>query len=65
MNIVQAAEKFLRETVTDDTIIRHHLRTRDWLLKLEPGAGKAVQVAALLHDIERWVEEYKDVDNRP
>jgi hypothetical protein len=32
----------------------HHLvRTRDWLLELEPEAGEAVVLAALTHDMER------------
>lgn len=31
----------------------HLVRTRDWLLVLEPGAGEALRLAALTHDIER------------
>jgi len=31
----------------------HLVRTRDWLLVLEPGAGLAPRLAALTHDIER------------
>ena len=32
----------------------HHLvRTRDWVLELEPDAGEALRVAALTHDMER------------
>jgi hypothetical protein len=31
----------------------HLRRTRDWVLVLEPGAGEALQIAALTHDIER------------
>jgi hypothetical protein len=32
----------------------HHLvRTRDWLVALEPDAGEALRIAALTHDIER------------
>lgn len=34
---------------------RHLERTRDWLLELEPDAGEALQLAAVLHDIERAV----------
>ncbi len=34
----------------------HHLeRTRDWLLVLEPDASEPLQLAAVLHDIERAV----------
>jgi hypothetical protein len=32
---------------------RHLVRTRDWLLELDPGAGLALRLAALTHDIER------------
>jgi hypothetical protein len=32
---------------------RHLLRTEDWLLELDPGAGEALRLAAVLHDIER------------
>jgi hypothetical protein len=31
----------------------HLVRTRDWLLELEPEAGEALRLAALTHDIER------------
>jgi len=31
----------------------HLVRTRDWLLELEPGAGEALRLAALTHDMER------------
>jgi hypothetical protein len=32
----------------------HHLvRTRDWVLELEPDASEALQLAALTHDMER------------
>jgi Domain of unknown function (DUF4202) len=32
---------------------RHLLRTEDWAVELEPGAGEALRLAAVLHDIER------------
>jgi hypothetical protein len=32
---------------------RHLLRTEDWLVELDPDAGEALRVAAVLHDIER------------
>jgi hypothetical protein len=32
---------------------RHLVRTRDWLLVLEPNAGLALRLAALIHDAER------------
>ena len=31
----------------------HLVRTRDWLLELDPGAGDALRLAALTHDMER------------
>jgi hypothetical protein len=31
----------------------HLVRTRDWLLELDPGAGEAARLAALTHDMER------------
>jgi hypothetical protein len=34
---------------------RHLLRTRDWVLTLQPGASEALRIAALTHDIERIV----------
>jgi hypothetical protein len=35
---------------------RHLHRTLDWLLVLQPGASEALQLAAVLHDIERAFE---------
>lgn len=32
---------------------RHLVRTRDWALELEPDAGEALRLAALLHDADR------------
>jgi hypothetical protein len=32
---------------------RHLARTRDWLLVLDPTADEALQIAAVVHDIER------------
>jgi hypothetical protein len=32
---------------------RHLLLTEDWLVELEPDAGEALRLAAVLHDIER------------
>ena len=38
---------------------RHSTNTLEWLLKLEPGADVALQLAALGHDIDRAVESTK------
>jgi Domain of unknown function (DUF4202) len=32
---------------------RHLVRARDWVLVLEPDAGEALRIAAVLHDVER------------
>ena len=32
---------------------RHLVRTRDWLVRLEPAASEALRIAALTHDVER------------
>jgi hypothetical protein len=34
---------------------RHLIRTRDWLLELDPNAGEALRIAALTHDVERSI----------
>jgi hypothetical protein len=34
---------------------RHLVRTRDWVRTLEPAAGEALVLAALLHDVERSI----------
>ncbi|MEE9170146.1 MAG: DUF4202 family protein, partial [bacterium] len=38
---------------------RHADNTLEWLLRLEPDAGDALQLAALAHDIDRAIEEIK------
>ena len=41
--------------IADYVQARHLLRTRDWVVTLEPGAGEHLRDAALTHDIERRV----------
>jgi hypothetical protein len=48
----------------------HSTNTLEWLLKFEPGADEALQLAALGHDIDRAVEaskalraDFRDYDN--
>ena len=48
----------------------HAENTLEWLLKLDPAADQALQIAALAHDIERAVEaqkvrreDFKDYNN--
>ncbi len=43
--------------VTEDP--RHADNTLEWLLRLEPDASEALQLAALAHDIDRAIEEVK------
>jgi hypothetical protein len=43
---------------------RHLLRTRDWVVQLDPGAGEAARIAALTHDIERRVPGGPRLDPR-
>ena len=38
---------------------RHADNTLEWLLRLQPDAGDALQLAALAHDIERAIEKTK------
>jgi hypothetical protein len=38
---------------SDHPHARHLLRTEAWVLELEPDAGEALRLAAVLHDIER------------
>lgn len=33
--------------------VDHLVRTRDWVVELEPDAGEALRIAALTHDMER------------
>jgi len=59
-DLEQAAEAWIAGYFNE----RHLLRTRDWLLRLEPEAGDAARVAALTHDIERRVPGGPRLDPR-
>jgi hypothetical protein len=41
--------------IADYFLARHLVRTRDWVVTLDPAAGIALRIAALTHDIERRV----------
>ena len=41
--------------IADYVQARHLMRTRDWVVALDPDAGTALRIAALTHDIERRV----------
>lgn len=49
MTLEAAAERWIEGYWNE----RHLLRTRDWLLEVEPDASEALRVAALVHDCER------------
>jgi len=51
--IIEKVEKFIKEIIKTPHILKHHLRTRDYLLILKPNASIEAQIAALTHDIER------------
>jgi glutamate/tyrosine decarboxylase-like PLP-dependent enzyme len=51
MSLERAAEAWIAE----HSAARHLVRTRDWLLALEPEAGEHLRIAALTHDVERRV----------
>lgn len=50
--------------VADYFNARHLLRSRDWVVALYPGAGAALRIAALTHDIERRVPGGPRLDPR-
>ena len=54
---VRISELIAGSTVPEDP--RHSTNTLEWLLKLEPDADDALQLAALGHDIDRAVEASK------
>ena len=51
--IIKKVEDWIKEVITPEHILNHHLRTRDFLLLLKPDASIEAQIAALTHDIER------------
>lgn len=59
-----ALERAAEDWIADYFNARHLIRTRDWLLELEPDAGEALRVAALTHDIERRAPGSRPVNPR-
>jgi hypothetical protein len=53
MDVVSSVEKFIKEKIPAQHTLKHHHRTRDFLLILSPGVSIEAQIAALTHDIER------------
>ena len=59
---IESAKQNIRLIVADSRVPEdpHHAdNTLEWLLRLEPDAGEALQLAALAHDIDRAIEEVK------
>lgn len=48
-------ERAAEQWIADHPTARHLIRTRDWVLILDPEADEAVRLAALTHDVERRV----------
>ncbi len=46
-----------KSSVPEDPV--HSKNTLEWLVQLEPDADDALQIAALVHDIERAIEQQK------
>ena len=59
---VECAKQKIRLVVAGSRVpedSRHADNTLEWLLRLAPDAGYALQLAALAHDIDRAIEEIK------
>lgn len=62
MTNIKQAMRIVRETVAHSEVPedpRHAENTLHWVLKLDPQADQALQIAALAHDIDRAVSERK------
>ncbi len=62
MNNIDCARKKIRAVIAGSRVPedpRHADNTLEWLLRLEPDAGEALQLAALAHDIDRAIEAVK------
>jgi len=62
MDSIDCAKQKIRAAIAASRVPEdpHHAdNTLEWLLRLEPDAGEALQLAALAHDIDRAIEEVK------
>ena len=62
MNSIECAKQRIRAIIAGSKVPedpRHAENTLEWLLRLDPEADQALQIAALAHDIERAVEKQK------
>ena len=54
MSSAQSLEERALDWIADYSQAEHLVRTRDWVIELDPNAGEAMRLAALTHDIERY-----------
>ncbi len=62
MNSIERAKQRIAEVIASSTVPEdpwHSTNTLAWLLKIDPEADVALQIAALGHDIDRAVKERK------
>jgi len=62
MDSIDCAKQNIRAIISGSSVPEdpiHAENTLDWLLKLDPEADQALQIAALAHDIDRAVEAQK------
>jgi hypothetical protein len=62
MDSIDSAKQNIRTIISGSSVPEdpiHAENTLDWLLKLDPEADQALQIAALAHDIDRAVEAQK------
>jgi hypothetical protein len=62
MNSIERAKRRIRATIAASKVPEdplHAENTLAWVLRLDPKAGQALQIAALAHDIDRAVETRK------
>ncbi len=62
MHSIDCARQKIRAVIVGSRVPedpRHADNTLEWLLRLEPDAGEALQLAALAHDIDRAIEAVK------
>ena len=62
MDNIDCAKQKIRALIAGSRVPEdpgHADNTLEWLLRLEPDAGEALQLAALAHDLDRAIEEIK------
>ncbi len=61
---IESAKRRIKEIISHSKVPEdpvHAENTLEWLLRFDPRADQALQIAALAHDIDRAVEEQKTV----